>query len=134
MNRIDLCGLTLEEIDSEVLKLDGTRVHSLKISNGIYKKGIAEFSAIKDLPKKLRSALEDNFSTGIFHPGHTEKSVDGTEKYLFINNKGQKFETVYIPDKDRHTVCVSSQSGCRMGCPFCATGKYGFYEIGRAHV
>lgn len=127
MDRIDLCGLTFDEINSEVLKMGGTSVQSLKISNGIYKRGNLAFSEIDNLSKKLRTCLEKSCATGIFYPEQTETSLDGTEKYLFINDKGQKYESVYIPDKERHTVCVSTQSGCRMGCPFCATGNYGFY-------
>ncbi|HLN56198.1 MAG TPA: 23S rRNA (adenine(2503)-C(2))-methyltransferase RlmN [Bacteroidales bacterium] len=109
------------------MKLGGTLAQSLKISNGIYKKGIIAFSEFRNLSKKLQADLEEVFATGIFYPEHTETSLDNTEKYLYVNNKGQKFESVYIPDKNRHTICVSTQSGCRMGCPFCATGKYGFY-------
>jgi 23S rRNA (adenine2503-C2)-methyltransferase len=53
-------------------------------------------------------------------------SADGSEKYLFRNSSGLEYETVYIPDAKRHTVCVSVQSGCRMGCRFCATGLSGW--------
>lgn len=127
MSRIDLCGLTLEEINNAVLKYGGTRIHSLKISNSLYKKGSRSFSEIRDIPKKLIDSLTDHYSAGVIAPVRSETSVDGTVKYLFINDRGLKFETVYIPDKDRHTVCVSSQSGCRMGCPFCATARYGFH-------
>lgn len=122
-----MCGLSYEEICSELLRLNGTPGHALRIANGIYKKGNIAFSDIEELPKKLLAGLEENYSTGIYHPVLTQSSFDKTEKYLYINKGGQKFETVYIPDKDRHTVCVSSQSGCRMGCPFCATAKFGFF-------
>ena len=71
--------------------------------------------------------LKENFSTGIFPPVASELSADGTIKYLFRTAEGKLFETVYIPDKKRNTVCVSTQSGCRMGCSFCVTAGYGFH-------
>jgi 23S rRNA (adenine2503-C2)-methyltransferase len=68
-----------------------------------------------------------NYSAGLFPPVLSEKSVDNTIKYLFRTESGKKFETVCLTDKKRVTVCVSSQAGCRMGCPFCLTGRYGFH-------
>jgi 23S rRNA (adenine2503-C2)-methyltransferase len=59
-------------------------------------------------------------------PSQESASVDGTKKYLFTTPDGNFIETVYIPDEDRHTLCVSSQVGCKMNCLFCMTGKQGF--------
>lgn len=96
------------------------------IANQIYKKRISDFSKIPGIPKKLKEILSEIFSTGIFKPAGMIESSDGSIKYLFRNENGLEFETVFIPEKKRTTVCVSTQSGCRMGCPFCATGIYGF--------
>ena len=71
--------------------------------------------------------LKENFSTGIFPPVASELSADGTIKYLFRTSDGRLFESVFIPDNKRNTVCVSTQSGCRMGCSFCVTAGYGFH-------
>jgi 23S rRNA (adenine2503-C2)-methyltransferase len=79
------------------------------------------------MPKKLKTFLADFTVPGIYKPLASEVSGDSTVKYLFKNAEGHKFETVYIPDNKRITLCVSTQSGCRMGCPFCMTGKYGYY-------
>jgi 23S rRNA (adenine2503-C2)-methyltransferase len=127
MEKTILCGLDLNEIHTFIKRFDGNDRHSLKLANSIYKKGTLSFAGIKDLPKKLLSGLIENSFTGVFNPSLSEQSSDGTIKYLFISPSGTKFETVYIPDKKRHTVCVSSQAGCRMGCKFCATARYGFH-------
>ncbi|MDE5774169.1 MAG: radical SAM protein, partial [Muribaculaceae bacterium] len=63
---------------------------------------------------------------GIYAPSESVRSQDGTVKYLFGVAKGRKVESVYIPDKERATLCVSSQAGCKMNCYFCATGKLGW--------
>lgn len=123
---MNLYGLTSDEIYS----LIGTGYnfgHALKISNSIYKKRISSFSAIPGIPKELKKKLEADSSLGLFPPIASELSDDMTVKYLFISDAGKKFETVYIPNKQHNTICVSSQSGCRMGCPFCVTGNYGFH-------
>lgn len=127
MSRISLCGLTLEEINALTAGMGASSDHSLKIANIIYKKRPGSISDITGIPKKLIQDLDSLAKTGFFPPISSETSEDGTVKYLFSGCDGKKYETVYIPDKDRHTVCVSSQSGCRMGCPFCVTGRYGFH-------
>ena len=75
---------------------------------------------------KARALLKENYDTGIMSPTDVQVSVDGTKKYLFPALEGKFIETAYIPDGKRHTVCVSSQVGCKMGCLFCMTGKQGF--------
>jgi 23S rRNA (adenine2503-C2)-methyltransferase len=127
MNNLILCGLTAGEIFSEIGKEGFTLDHALKISNYIYKRKGSSVSAIDGIPKKLKERLGSACETGTFGPVMSEISKDETVKYLFITKDGRKFETVYLPDTKRNTVCVSSQSGCRMGCPFCATGNYGFH-------
>lgn len=121
-----LCGLSLDEICNEILPLGFSSSHALKIAHGIYKKSCSSISGINGIPKKLCAELEKDHSSGVLVPAASETSSDGSMKYLFVSN-GKKFESVYIPEGKRHTVCVSSQSGCRMGCPFCATGRYGFH-------
>jgi 23S rRNA (adenine2503-C2)-methyltransferase len=127
MNRKKICGLSAEEIFSLIRDEGFSREPALILANFVYKKGIINFSGITRLPKKLKEFLTACFDTGIYGPATEETSGDGTKKYLFINSDGIRFETVFIPDGKRNTVCVSTQSGCRMGCPFCVTGKYGFH-------
>jgi 23S rRNA (adenine2503-C2)-methyltransferase len=81
---------------------------------------------MRELPKSLKNLLSERFTSGLFLPVASEISVDKTIKYLFRTDSGKEFETVYLPDKKRVTICISCQAGCRMGCPFCLTGRYGF--------
>ena len=121
-----LCGLTADEIFSLIRPYGFSISHAAIISNSIYKKRTGEISDIRNIPKKLKDELKSIVTTGIFMPVASELSVDGTIKYLFRTIKGKEFETVYIPDNKRNTVCVSTQSGCRMGCRFCATARFGY--------
>jgi 23S rRNA (adenine2503-C2)-methyltransferase len=127
MDRKSICGLSAIEILSLIENEGGRYEHALILANSIYKKGISDFSGLSRIPKRLREYLNGNFNPGVYSPAAEEISKDGTKKYLFRNNDLIQFETVFIPDGKRNTVCVSTQSGCRMGCPFCVTGKYGFH-------
>ncbi len=96
---------------------------------------VATFEQMTELPKTFRSALEEAFVIPRLDIASRQKSVDGTEKFLFRLHDGQHIETVAIPEGDRLTFCVSSQAGCALRCAFCATGLMGFarnleaYEI-----
>jgi len=72
-----------------------------------------------------RQKLKDNYTLGLTPPIRQTESEDGTKKYLFKTEQNKYIESAYIPDKERATLCLSSQAGCRMGCTFCATGKQG---------
>ncbi len=122
-----LCGLTPDEILSLIPARDAELRHAVRMAALLYKKrpdGINDFPGI---PKLFREELNKTCITGIFPPSTFELSADDSVKYLFRNEAGLQYESVYIPDGKRNTVCVSTQSGCRMGCPFCATGVYGFH-------
>ncbi len=126
MEKAILCGLTVAEI-FDLIELEGFSIaHATLISNSVYKKRITDPSMILNISSKLKKVLLEKTISGIFPPARSEVSVDGSVKYLFRQEDGKEYETVYIPEKKRHTVCVSTQSGCRMGCSFCATAKYGF--------
>ena len=122
-----ICGLTADEIFRLISRSGFSGDHAVAISNAIYKKRISDVTLIPGIPKKLKNELRSDVITGIYLPVDSEVSADRTVKYLFRTETGKEFETVYIPDNKRNTVCVSTQSGCRMGCPFCVTGKYGFH-------
>lgn len=126
MVRKNLCGLTLKEIFNLVEHPDFKPSHAISIAKNIYKKRNNGISQISNIPKKLKTVLESKIAPGTFPPVSSVISADNTVKYLFRAEDGKEFETVYIPDKKRNTVCVSTQSGCRMGCRYCATAKYGF--------
>lgn len=126
MAKISLCGLTADEILELIEPFGFSSRHSLQISNGIYRKRIAGIQQIAGIPKSLKQKLSDIAVTGLFSPQTSAVSTDGSVKYLFTTEEGKVFETVSIPEKKRNTVCVSTQSGCRMGCSFCATARFGF--------
>jgi 23S rRNA (adenine2503-C2)-methyltransferase len=126
MVRQSLCGLTADEILRIIQPWDFNLSHAAAISNSIYKRRITEISGFKNIPNKLKYLLQEDYNSGIFTPVKSETSADGTEKHLFKTDDGKLFETVFIPGDKRNTVCVSSQSGCRMGCAFCVTAGFGF--------
>ena len=126
MVKKDLCGLTSDEIFGLINKSGFTRAQAVSISNSIYKKGISDIARFVNIPVRLREELQKISASGINSPLCSEVSNDKSVKYLFRTESGKEFETVYIPDNKRNTVCVSTQSGCRMGCSFCETAKYGF--------
>ncbi len=127
MNKKILYGLTVDEIYGMIRDAGFGHNHATVITNSIYKKRITDLSRVSKLPSVLRSYLTQISSTAMDLPVALDISADETIKYLFRNSSGQQFETVFIPDNKRNTVCVSTQSGCKMGCTFCLTGRYGFH-------
>lgn len=127
MGKTSICGLSAEEIHGLIKPAGYNYSHALKISNGLYKKRISSFSDISNLPGTLIKYISSEYATGLFKHVASQVSSDKSIKYLFRNSAGLQYETVFIPDGKRKTVCVSTQSGCRMGCPFCVTGGYGFH-------
>jgi 23S rRNA (adenine2503-C2)-methyltransferase len=122
-----LCGLDVDEI-GELIKTGGfNHSQAVTVAGILYKKGSSGLEKTTRIPQSLKQYLSEVSQTGIYLPVKWEESEDGTIKYLFESPDGKKFESVFIPDEKRKTVCVSTQSGCRMGCPFCVTGRYGFH-------
>lgn len=122
-----ICGLTADEVFNRIGPSGFSYSHATLVTNGIYKKRIKDFAHLPRISNSLRQVLYAVFSTGLFDPLQYEESSDRTRKYLFRNKAGLLYETVYLPDNKRHTVCISVQSGCRMGCTLCATSRYGFH-------
>ncbi|MED5358398.1 MAG: radical SAM protein, partial [Pseudomonadota bacterium] len=120
--RTNLIGLSREEISTALAALDVESYRADQIYGWIYAKGVTEFDAMTNLSKDLRLRLQDAFR--IDRPGITadQQSVDGTRKWLLGFEDGNAAETVYIPEADRGTLCVSSQVGCTLTCAFCHTG------------
>lgn len=112
-----------------------------QVEDWLFKRGVATFDEMSNLPKKLRDELAAYYH--IPRPEISEEAlseIDGTTKYLLGLNDGLFVETVYLPDEDHDTLCVSTQVGCAMGCTFCATASLGFerdltaYEIASQHT
>jgi len=106
-----------------------------QVARRLWQTPVASFEEMTELPKAFRAALSESFSLPRLEIASRQKSIDGTEKFLFRLHDGQHIETVSIPEGDRLTFCVSSQAGCALRCAFCATGLMGFarnlepYEI-----
>ncbi len=87
---------------------------------------VPSFDAMTELPKALRESLAAEFELPRLEIAARQRSIDGTEKFLFRLHDNEAIETVVIPEGDRMTLCISSQAGCAMQCAFCATGAMGF--------
>ncbi|MFI3330862.1 MAG: 23S rRNA (adenine(2503)-C(2))-methyltransferase RlmN [Rikenellaceae bacterium] len=120
-----LFGSTLNEIQQIVTGLGMPKFTAKQITEWLYKKGVKDFDQMTNISAKNRETLKQNFNFGLIPFIKESISKDGTKKYLFPTLKDWAIESAYIPDKERATLCVSSQAGCRMGCEFCMTGKQG---------
>ena len=126
MTKTPLLGRTLDELKDIVADLGMPKFTAGQIASWIYGKKVASIDEMTNLSLKNRELLEASYEIGCSAPVHEMRSVDGTVKYLFRTPEGNYVETVYIPEDDRATLCVSSQVGCKMNCKFCMTGKQGF--------
>ena len=97
-----------------------------QIARWLYQQHVVSIDEMTNISKQNRELLKANFTIGVMPPVDCQRSKDGTAKYLFPTASGQCVETVYIPDGERATLCVSSQVGCKMNCLFCQTGKQGW--------
>ena len=121
-----LFGKTLNELQKLVLELNLPKFTAKQITDWLYKKDISSIDEMSNLSKKARELLNENFVFGLTASTKVQASIDGTKKYLFPTIQNKFIETAMIPDRERKTVCVSSQVGCKMGCLFCFTAKQGF--------
>lgn len=121
-----LFGKTLAQLQELVKDLGLPGYNAKQIAEWLYKKDILSIDEMSNLSKKARALLKENFSFGLTPPDSVSQSMDGTKKYLYPVHGGRFIEAAYIPDKERATLCVSSQVGCRMGCRFCMTARQGF--------
>jgi 23S rRNA (adenine2503-C2)-methyltransferase len=123
---INLVGLTRDAM-RDTLIAHGTPEKQAKMRVGqiwqwIYEKGISDFDAMTNLAKPYRAELAQHFTVARPEIVSKQVSLDGTRKYLMRIAGGHEVETVYIPEEDRGTLCVSSQVGCTLTCSFCHTG------------
>lgn len=121
-----LFGKTLEELQEIVLALGLPKYVAKQLAHWLYQKNITSIEQMSNLSKKAKSLLSEKYELGLYPPKSFQESIDGTKKYLYTIGQQKYVEAAYIPDRDRATLCVSSQVGCKMGCLFCMTGKQGF--------
>ncbi|MBP5307410.1 MAG: 23S rRNA (adenine(2503)-C(2))-methyltransferase RlmN [Paludibacteraceae bacterium] len=121
-----LIGKTLEELKSIVSDYGLPSFTAKQISQWIYAKRCGDINAFSNLSQKNRQILSEQYQVGLTKPIGSAHSKDGTIKYLFQTENGP-VETVFIPEEERATLCVSCQVGCKMNCSFCMTGRMGFH-------
>jgi 23S rRNA (adenine2503-C2)-methyltransferase len=126
MEKEYLYGKTLNDLIAVTKRIGLPGFAARQIADWLYKKEISSVEEMTNLSKKAREQLSEAYETGLRPPERSSESSDGTKKYLYKVLLNKYIETAYIPDEDRATICVSSQSGCRMGCTFCMTGMQGF--------
>ena len=130
-----LLGKSLLELTEIALQAGLPKFAGKQLAKWLYVRRATSFDEMTDISLKGREALKAAYSIGRHVPVAKAESVDGTHKYLFevtlpdAKNGTQKqfIESVYIPEDDRATLCVSTQAGCKMGCRFCMTGTLGFH-------
>jgi 23S rRNA (adenine2503-C2)-methyltransferase len=126
MEKFQILGKCPDELESWV-KDQGMPAYTVKqIIEWVYIKRVRSFENMTNLSKSNRSLLMERADLGLSKPAETSFSSDGTIKYLFKTIRNNFIESVYIPENNRSTLCVSSQVGCKMGCKFCMTGRMGF--------
>lgn len=107
-------------------QLGEKRFRATQLFRWIHQKGAQDFDQMSDLAKSLREKLKTCAQVQPLTPISRHDSADGTTKWLFDVGDGNAVETVFIPEDDRGTLCISSQAGCAVGCRFCSTGHQGF--------
>lgn len=120
-----LFGKTLAELSQVVKELSLPAFTARQITDWLYKKNVSSINEMTNLSAKTRALLAEKYNIGLGEPLAVQTSKDGTKKYLFPAMDGKCVEAAYIPDRDRATLCTSSQVGCRMGCVFCMTARQG---------
>jgi 23S rRNA (adenine2503-C2)-methyltransferase len=126
MQKEKLYGKTINELIAVTKRIGLPGFAARQIADWLYKKEIQSIDEMTNLSKMMREQLSVDYELGLYSPESSAESFDGTKKYLFKVLNDKYIETAYMPDKERATICVSSQSGCKMGCIFCMTGKQGF--------
>ena len=122
----NLLDFDLEGLAAYCEGLGEKRFRATQLFRWIHQKGASRFDQMSDLAKPLRDKLESRASVRGLPPISEHVSADGTVKWLFDVGAGDAIETVFIPEDDRGTLCISSQAGCAVGCRFCSTGHQGF--------
>ena len=125
--RVNLLGLPRAQLEAFVAqRLDAKPFRARQLMKWIYRRGAADFSAMSDLAKDFRAQLREVAEITVPQIVTEQVSSDGTRKWMLRMDQVQGIETVYIPEPDRGTLCISSQVGCAMDCTFCATAQQGF--------
>jgi 23S rRNA (adenine2503-C2)-methyltransferase len=124
---VNLLGLPRAELEAFVVeRLGAKRFRARQLMKWIYRRGAADFSVMSDLAQDLRAQLQGVATITVPQIVAEQRSADGTRKWMLRMDEVQGIETVYIPEPDRGTLCISSQVGCALDCSFCSTAQQGF--------
>lgn len=122
-----LIGLTLEQLKEVALECGMPGFAGMQMAKWLYDKRVTSIDEMTNLSKPARAKLAGKWCVGRTSSLTKAESTDGTVKYLFDGVGGRDIEAVMIPDRDRATLCISSQAGCKMNCRFCMTGRQGWH-------
>ncbi|BCN39974.1 dual-specificity RNA methyltransferase RlmN [Alicycliphilus denitrificans] len=122
----NLLDLDLDAMAAFCERLGEKRFRATQLFRWIHQRGASDFDQMSDLAKSLREKLKGCAHVSGLQAISEHASADGTVKWLFDVGGGNAVETVFIPEDDRGTLCISSQAGCAVGCRFCSTGHQGF--------
>ena len=131
--KIDLKSLSKEDTYRFAVSHGLPKYRADQLLHWIYERYVTNIQEITEFSKALRTELAQTAVISNLELAARQRSQDGTEKFLFSLEDGQTIESVLIPDKDRLTLCISSQAGCAMGCSFCLTGDIGLIRNLKAH-
>ncbi len=129
----NLKSFSSPELEAFLISLGMKRYRANQVYQWLYQKGAASFDEMTNLSKEERTALNEKVYISSLILIKKQTASDGTEKYLFELEDGNRIESVLIPDEKRLTLCISTQVGCSMGCRFCLTGKGGLKRNLEAH-
>lgn len=131
-----LLGLSPDKLKEIAARYGLKPFAASQIAGWMYQKHQGDVMEMTNLPQSAREALSQEFQVGRLAPLEFVESVDGTRKYLFPTLGGERVvEAVFIPDRERGTLCVSSQAGCRMNCSFCMTARGGWgYNLSAGEI
>ncbi len=123
---VNLLGLDRPGLAAYCATLGEKPFRATQLFRWVHRQGVADFAAMSDLAKTLRESLPGRASVAPLPVLSEQLATDGCMKWLFDVGAGDAVESVFIPEADRGTLCISSQAGCAVGCRFCATGHQGF--------
>ncbi|HEV8660647.1 MAG TPA: 23S rRNA (adenine(2503)-C(2))-methyltransferase RlmN [Thermoanaerobaculia bacterium] len=123
---INLYDLAPRELERTLGEIVSPPFRVRQIAEWLHVRGVDSFEAMSNIPKDVRARLAASFTLALPKVvERTEPAADGSQKYLFILDDGNRIESVYMPMRDRASICLSSQAGCAVGCTFCVTGFFG---------
>jgi len=125
-DKTNLLGMSHGMLEQFFAARDEKPFRAQQVMQWIHQRGVLDFDEMTDLSKKLRDRLKEDAEVVLPEVQSRFDSSDGTVKWLFATDCGQAVETVFIPEPERGTLCISSQVGCALDCAFCATGAQGF--------